>query len=449
MDFNLKHPAYNLAKTAFFPLTGNPTGFHHLLLAECVLRQYAHVEQVVFILSNGKHPDPTKASAVVSQGLRQEILQKALASFGIPQKSEAAQRAQAQQECLQLNEKTGLVNTAEFSCDRPVPLHAHVQALLKNATPSSDFHAVQLVIGGDLVSRMSQPNIFSDLHLQGLAKHCQFLMASRNSFDLEKEAKNLEKTRHVFFNYQKIDLSFLPSATIGFFQLSSTLMRQASQAGHELIGFLPEPAAALIQKHKLYQVPPSANPPSEWQAACQKQSQLLDETAKQLKNFLDERHKQGLPHTFAFVETSTGGRLSAALGSLPGISKHFKESVILYDQASKNRCLGKILPAPAVSQEMALQLAKKFQSQTGADFVLCETGMAGPPEGMRQSQKQGLCEMALLVPSSAFCQSHQSNPFLSKKEHQLIFAHTALRWFLERLQSSISLGDDERKGESL
>ena len=437
MDLNFQHCPYDLAKTAFFPLTGNPTGFHHLLLAECVLRQFAHVEQVVFILSNGKHPDPTKAAAIASQTLRKEILQKAIWNFGLPSKSYLAKVAPDQQECFKLNEKTGAVSTAEFACHTPVALFDHVVALLKSAKSPRE-QRVQLVMGGDLVSRMRNPQIFNALHLQGLAQHCRFLMAPRSGFDLDSEAHQLEKARHLALDYQKVNLALLPQGAMRFFQLSSTLIRRATQAHHALTCFLPEPAATVIEKHELYR-PAWVAPLNEWQAACRKQEQLLEATAFRLKNLLDERHKQGLPHCFAFVETSTGGRLTAALAGLPGISQHFKESAILYDSAAKNRLLHQNSPRPAVSQEMAMQLAKAFQNQTEADFVLCESGMAGPPDGTRHSEKQGLCEMVLLAPEGALHQSHQSNPFLTKKEHQLIFATKALQWLVEVLQSPFLL----------
>ncbi len=46
--------------TVYFPLTADPAGHHHLLLAETVLRQFPETQLVVFILSNGMHPDPLK-----------------------------------------------------------------------------------------------------------------------------------------------------------------------------------------------------------------------------------------------------------------------------------------------------------------------------------------------------------------------------------------------------
>jgi len=46
--------------TIFFPLTANPAGNHHLLLVESVLQQLPETKLVVFLLSNGLHPDPFK-----------------------------------------------------------------------------------------------------------------------------------------------------------------------------------------------------------------------------------------------------------------------------------------------------------------------------------------------------------------------------------------------------
>lgn len=433
MPQNVNHRCYDLEQTVFFPLTGNPVGFHHLLLAEWVLCQFPKLAQVVFILSNGKHPDPTKEQAIADKNIRAKILQVAIESFGLPEKSYVAQILPAQQHTLKLSAKTASISTAEFEYKASVPLYDHVLALWKNKKTSSLTHPIQLVIGGDLVRRMSNPQIFSDLHLQALASYCKFLVAPREQSGIQEVVRTLEDERRIAFTYQEIDLVALPKLVHPFLSLSSTLIRQTVQAQHALTCFLPKPAAQIIQKRQLYQVNPCAETINEWDQACQKQEKQLAQTSGQIKKALDQRFEQGLPHTLAFVETSTGGRLTAALAALPGISKHFKESAILYDQSSKEHLLGRPINASAVSPQMALDLAKSFQQQTQADFVLAESGMAGPLEGIRQSQKHGQCEMVLITPESCSLQSHQSNPFLSKKEHQLIFAKTALQWLLEFL----------------
>ena len=62
----------------YFPLTGDPVGHHHLLLAESVLQQLPEIQLVIFIISNGIHPDPLKNRKITTAALRLEILKSAL-----------------------------------------------------------------------------------------------------------------------------------------------------------------------------------------------------------------------------------------------------------------------------------------------------------------------------------------------------------------------------------
>ena len=59
--------------TIFFPLTANPAGNHHLLLVESVLQQFPDTKLVVFLLSNGLHPDPFKHQKIPHAALRLEF----------------------------------------------------------------------------------------------------------------------------------------------------------------------------------------------------------------------------------------------------------------------------------------------------------------------------------------------------------------------------------------
>ena len=63
-----------------FPVTANPIGLHHLLIANQALKKLGHSGQIVFVLSNGWHPDPSKTPAIASQEQRLEWLQQALSS---------------------------------------------------------------------------------------------------------------------------------------------------------------------------------------------------------------------------------------------------------------------------------------------------------------------------------------------------------------------------------
>ena len=78
----------------YFPLTGDPVGHHHLLLAESVLQQLPEIQLVIFIISNGIHPDPLKNRKITTAALRLEILKSALNDWSNPKKSIAAQFAE-------------------------------------------------------------------------------------------------------------------------------------------------------------------------------------------------------------------------------------------------------------------------------------------------------------------------------------------------------------------
>ena len=435
MSNTLKHHSYDLVYTVFFPLTGNPVGFHHLLLAEAVLRQFPDLQTIVFILSNGKHPDPTKEQQIADQQLRLQILRNALREFALPSVSFLARVARVEHYSFILGEQNTSICTVEFERCEAVQLVEHVDQLQHNASTTSQNQPVQLMLGGDLVRRMCSAEIFSDSELLLLAEKCRFFIASREKTAVAESIETLNRIRNVSLNFYEILLDGFPQTLLPWFALSSTKIRQMVQAGHAMNCFLPDSAARAVEQHKFFQLTPQSSVISEWERAYRQEEQFLNQLAHQLKELLDDRADRQLPHTVSIVETSTGGRLTAALAALPGISRHLMEGAILYDQKAKERFLGISLQFSAVSKECAMRLAKVFQEQSQADFVLAETGMAGPPEGNRRSRKQGQCEIALATPKSLRHLHHQSPFFLTKKEHQLRFAFAALTWLRDTLES--------------
>ncbi|MEC8256091.1 MAG: hypothetical protein VX004_11520, partial [SAR324 cluster bacterium] len=59
--------------TLFVPITGNPAGYHHLVLAELALRQRPECSRIVYLLSNGHHPDPFKRSVTLPKDIRLQL----------------------------------------------------------------------------------------------------------------------------------------------------------------------------------------------------------------------------------------------------------------------------------------------------------------------------------------------------------------------------------------
>jgi len=86
--------------------------------------------------------------------------------------------------------------------------------------------------------------------------------------------------------------------------------------------------------------------------------------------------------TLAVAESLTGGLLSSRITAVPGASKVFLGGAIVYNESLKQSLAA--VPAPliaqhgAVSEQVARALAEGIRKQTGADFGLALTGVAGP-----------------------------------------------------------------------
>ncbi|MBV9027441.1 MAG: competence/damage-inducible protein A [Candidatus Eremiobacteraeota bacterium] len=102
--------------------------------------------------------------------------------------------------------------------------------------------------------------------------------------------------------------------------------------------------------------------------------------------------------TLAVAESCTGGRIAAALTSVPGASKTFLGAVVAYDDAVKREQLG-ITPAMldahgAVSAEVAAAMARGVRTRLNAGMGLATTGIAGPSGGTH-AKPVGLIWLAL------------------------------------------------------
>jgi PncC family amidohydrolase len=89
--------------------------------------------------------------------------------------------------------------------------------------------------------------------------------------------------------------------------------------------------------------------------------------------------------TIATAESCTGGRIAAALTSVPGSSKSFIGGIVAYDNAVKVAQLGvdpKLIEAyGAVSEETVLAMARGARERFDASLGFATTGIAGPDGG--------------------------------------------------------------------
>ena len=373
--------------SVFLPLTGNPTGFHHLLLAECTLRQFPEYDRVVFLLSNGQHPDPTKRQRILAAESRLTILRSVLTDWPEPGVSYPARVLAGLGEQPRLNPERSGISTAEFECDRPYRLAEHVLRLHEKHPE----RPVPLIIGADLVERMQDECIFSSEDLRVLATKARFLIVPREAVMLEEALATTEARRGVMLATELLNLDQLPKPLHLLLHLSSTLIRRAVQAGHSLERFVPQGAAQLMREQRLYRREGADQFLNEWELNCRRQEQQLEDCAFAIKVLLDERARQRKPHHIAVVETSTGGRISAAFTTVSGVSKHFLGSMVPYDSREKARLLERPVTGSSVTAAMAGTLAEAGARRSGAGFTLAETGLAGPSSPARRSLGRCCC----------------------------------------------------------
>lgn len=84
----------------------------------------------------------------------------------------------------------------------------------------------------------------------------------------------------------------------------------------------------------------------------------------------------------ATAESCTGGGIAAALTAVAGSSQWFEMGFVTYSYRAKAHCLGLHLEAlqrhGAVRAEVAAAMAEAARRQSGADYAIATTGIAGP-----------------------------------------------------------------------
>lgn len=90
---------------------------------------------------------------------------------------------------------------------------------------------------------------------------------------------------------------------------------------------------------------------------------------------LDELRKRGL--TLGIAESLTGGLICSRITAIPACSDVFRGGMIPYDRELKVSVLG-TSDIPAVSEQMAIELAEGACRVLGTDVGLAVTGVAGP-----------------------------------------------------------------------
>jgi nicotinamide-nucleotide amidase len=87
----------------------------------------------------------------------------------------------------------------------------------------------------------------------------------------------------------------------------------------------------------------------------------------------------------AVAESCTGGGIGNRITNVPGSSAVFLGGFVTYSNAMKEKFLGvrteTLAALGAVSEQVAREMAEGAKRQTGADFAIAVTGIAGPGGG--------------------------------------------------------------------
>jgi nicotinamide-nucleotide amidase len=107
--------------------------------------------------------------------------------------------------------------------------------------------------------------------------------------------------------------------------------------------------------------------------------------------------------TLAAAESCSGGRAAHKIVSVPGASRYFLGGVEAYANEAKQNLLG--VPAElierhgAVSEEVAIAMARGARSRFGASCAIAITGVAGPDGGTTE-KPVGLVHVAAATPEA-------------------------------------------------
>ncbi len=95
----------------------------------------------------------------------------------------------------------------------------------------------------------------------------------------------------------------------------------------------------------------------------------------------------GHKKTLALAESCTGGGIAHRVTNVPGASVVFLGGFVTYSNESKQKFLGvraeTLAAHGAVSEAVAREMADGARRQTGADFAIAVTGIAGPGGGTK------------------------------------------------------------------
>lgn len=141
--------------------------------------------------------------------------------------------------------------------------------------------------------------------------------------------------------------------------------------------------------------------------------------------------------TIVTAESCTGGLISHRITNVSGSSNYFLGGVVAYSNEAKARILGvsrrSLELYGAVSEQVALEMARGARRLFRSDIAVSATGIAGPM-GSTPEKPVGLVYIALAAPDGEWCERHLWAG--DRETNKRLTAETALymavRYLMER-----------------
>jgi nicotinamide-nucleotide amidase len=162
-------------------------------------------------------------------------------------------------------------------------------------------------------------------------------------------------------------------------------------------------------------------------------TERLDKLAATLGDQLQRAH-----HMLATAESCTGGWIAKVVTDIAGSSGWFDRGFVTYSNGAKQDMLGvsptAIAEHGAVSEEVAVEMARGALDQSLADVAVAVTGIAGPGGGAEEKPVGTVCFAWVVEGQAPVTQRIQ---FAGNREE---VRHQAVRLALEHLIELLDSG---------
>ncbi|KAH0362500.1 competence/damage-inducible CinA family protein, partial [Aureobasidium melanogenum] len=152
----------------------------------------------------------------------------------------------------------------------------------------------------------------------------------------------------------------------------------------------------------------------------------LRDTLNEVTSLLHSRNQ-----TIAIAETAAGGLLSSSILSTPGASKIYKGGLTLYTLPSRIAYAGwsdeNIKGYKGPTPEIVAGLAKHVRGELKADYVIAESGTAGPTGGDTRNRTPGYVALAVDCEKGTFTREVETGLGGDRVGNMVRFAEEGLK----------------------